>query len=163
MNEIEIYIHSPHGHEPKLVKINDDATVGELIKKLPPDVVLAAGNDLAIIVEDKEEVLLNERKLGECGIKHRHHVHCHSCRHINVFVSYNGTQKEKRFSPATLVKNVLKWALYAFELKGVDAESKVLRLSDGFELPSHSHIGSFAKSPSCELKLTLTPIVRVQG
>jgi hypothetical protein len=163
MNEIEIYIHSPFGQEPKLMRISDEATVGDLVKKLPPEVILAAGNDLAIIIEDQEEVLLPDRKLNECGIKHRHHLHCHSCRHINVFVSYNGVQKEKRFSPATMVKNVLRWALYTFGLKGVDAENKVLRLSDGVELPSDSHIGSFAKSPECELKLTLTPIVRVQG
>lgn len=163
MNEIEIYIHCPNGHEPRLLKISDQATVGELIKKLPPEVILAAGNDLAIIIEDQEEILHHDRKLCECGIKHRHHLHCHSCRHINVFVSYNGVQKEKRFSPATLVKNVLKWVLYAFELKGVDAENKVLRLSNEFELPNDSHIGSFAKPQECELKLNLTPIVRVQG
>jgi len=79
-------------------------------------------------------------------------------------VSYNGVQKENQFSPSTKIKAVLKWTLYAFDLRGADAEGKVLRLNEsGKELLSDAHIGSFAKHGECQVKLSLTPIVRVEG
>jgi hypothetical protein len=63
------------------------------------------------------------------------------------------------------VKRVLKWAVIEFQLKGADAENKVLRLAEPpeTELPNEAHIGSFAHAPKCGLRVCLVPPIRFQG
>jgi hypothetical protein len=164
VKEIELYVHSLGDADPKLIKIDEESTVEDLIKKVEGVAGLPSGVDYFILLESAEEILAGKRKLSECGIKHRHHLHCHSCRRIHVVVSYNGVQKEQQFAPSTKIRAVLKWALYAFELRGADAEGKVLRLADtGAELFADAHIGSFAEPHRCQVKLALTPLVRVEG
>ncbi len=164
MKELEIYVHSINGDDPKLIRIDEEKTVEEAIKTIKAELKLPPESEFFLFIEDEEKDLESHRKLIECGVKHRHHLHCHTCRRIHVIVSYNGVQKENQFSPSTKVRAILKWALYAFGLLGADAEGKVLRLSaTGQELLSDAHIGSFAKSSECQVKLALTPIVRVEG
>jgi hypothetical protein len=164
MKEIELYVHWFGDADPKLIKIEEEAIVDDLIKKIETATGMPPSAEYFVFVESTEEVLEGKRKLSECGIKHRHHLHCHTCRRIHVVVSYNGVQKEQQFAPSTKIKAVLKWALYAFELRGADAEGKVLRLSDsGTELLADAHIGSYAKPDSCRVNLALTPLIRVEG
>ncbi len=160
MKEIELYIHTADHHDPKLVKIDENATVEELLKQIAPDV----HSDIHLTIEGEEEPHDKLRKLGECGVKHRHHVHCHRCRKIAVTVFYNG-EETRSFAPATTIEKVLHWALSAFGLKGADALDKVLRLTDAPNdvLSESAHIGSFAKTHACEIRLNLTGKVEVNG
>jgi hypothetical protein len=162
VKEIELYIHSFGNADPSLVRIDEEATVEELTKKIESVAGLPSGVEHFVFIESTEEVVEGKRRLCDCGIKHRHHLHCHSCKRVHVIVSYNGAQKEHQFVPSTKIRAVLKWALYAFELRGADAEGKVLRLGDS-ELLGDAHIGSFAKPQACQVHLALTPIVRVEG
>jgi hypothetical protein len=159
MKEIELYIHTADHREPKLVKISEDATVEELLKRVAPE----AHGELSLFIENEHEARERHHRLCDCGAKHRHHVHCHRCREIAVTVSYNGDQSHN-FAPSTTIEKVLHWALDAFKLKGVDALDKVLRLTDAPNevLPESAHIGSLAKS-HCKVRLNLTGKVEVNG
>lgn len=160
MKEIELYVHTAESREPKLVKIEEDATVEELLTRIAPN----ANGDIHLSVEDEDEPHDRKRKLCECGVKHRHHVHCHRCQKVAVTVFYNGEQS-RSFAPSATIERVLKWALHAFELKGADALDKVLRLpgAPNEPLPESAHIGSFVKAHSCDVRLELTGKVEVNG
>ena len=160
MKEIELYIHTAEHHDPKLVKVDENATVEELLKRFAPE----GNGDIHLTTEGEEEPHDRHRKLSECGVKHRHHVHCHRCRKVAVTVFYNGEQSHS-FAPSATIEKVLQWALRTFGLKGADALDKVLRLSDAPNdvLPESAHIGSFVKAPACEVRLNLTGKVEVNG
>jgi hypothetical protein len=166
MKEIELYVHSGKGPEPEMVKVSTDASVEDLLEKIR-EAGLCEGpkEELHIFAEDFDEPLQHGKSVEHCGVKHRHHIHCHRCHRVQVEISYNGVDKTHAFPPSMKVKGVLKWAVDAFGLKGADAENKVLRLAEPpqTELLSDQHIGSFVHPPKCELKLCLVPRVRFQG
>jgi len=68
VKELEIYIHSLHGDDPKLIKIDEEKTVEELIKKIQIELNLPSENEFFILIEDEEIVLERHKKLSECGI-----------------------------------------------------------------------------------------------
>lgn len=166
MSEIELYVHSTKDAEPAIVRIETEALVENLLKKIL-ETGLCEGpvEELFVFVENEGEPLDRGHSMDRCGLRHRHHVHCHKCHRIRVAVIYNGVEKGDAFPPSAKVKRVLKWAIDAFQLKGADAENKVLRLAEPpqTELPNESHIGSFAHPGKCELKVCLVPPVRFQG
>lgn len=166
MNEIELYVHSPKGGEPAMVRIGTEASVEDLLKKIhEAGICDGPSEELHIFAEDAEEPMNRGHSIEHCGVKHRHHVHCHKCHRIQVAALYNGVEKSLSFPPSTKVKRVLKWAVNEFGLKGADAENKVLRLAEPpeTELPNETHIGSFAYPPKCGLKVCLVPPIRFQG
>jgi hypothetical protein len=126
---------------------------------------LTVDEETTIFVEDSEEALAGDARLKDHGVKNKHHLHCHRCRTVELAVTFNGQVKTRKFSPSQKVKRVLKWAVGAFELHGVDAENKELRVGGvgGTILQSQQHIGSFVSAPQCRLDLYLTAIVEVQG
>jgi hypothetical protein len=160
MKEIELYIHTAEHRDPKLVKIDEDATVEDLLKRVAPE----SNRDIYLTIEGEEQPHERHRKLCECGIKHRDHIDCHRCRKIAVAVFYNGEQN-RSFSPSATIEKVMHWALRAFALTGADALDKVLRILDAPNevLPESAHIGSFVKSHACEVRLNLTGKVEVNG
>jgi hypothetical protein len=166
MNEIELYVHTTKDAEPTIIRIAPDSLVTDLLKKIhEAGIHEGLPEELHLFAEDEGEPLRKDQSVENCGLKHRRHVHCHKCHRIQVAVAYNGMEKANGFPPSVKVRLVLKWAIEAYQLKGADAEGKVLRLMDGsqIELPSDAHIGSFAHSPKCELKVCLVPMVRFQG
>jgi len=160
MKEIELYIHTAEHRDPKLVKIDEDATVEDLLKRIAPE----ANGDIYLTIEGEEKPHERHRKLRECGIKHRDHIDCHQCREVAVAVFYNGEQNHS-FAPSATIEKVLHWALGAFGLTGAAALDKVLRLPDAPNevLPESAHIGSFVKPHACEVRLNLTGKVEVNG
>ena len=162
--EIEIYLHGAGTTDEKIIKVPEDATVRDVL-----DAAKHAGlhvdADTILLVEDAEEELRHDACLCDHGVKHKHHLHCHRCRAVEVAVTFNGRTKSHKFPPSRKVKGVLKWAVAAFELHGVDAENKELRIGGdtGTILQSQQHIGSFVHAPKCHLDLYLTAIVEVQG
>lgn len=166
MKDIELYVHSGKDTEPALLTIGAHTLVGDLVKKIhDAGHCDGAVEEAMLFLEDQDEPLAKDRSVEQSGMKNRHHVHCHKCHRVRVVVRYNGVDKTEAFPPSAKVKRVLKWALDEFQLKGADAENKVLRLSDPpqTELTNDAHIGSFVSSPRCELNLCLVPPVRFQG
>ena len=166
MKQIEVYVHTHEGVEPKLVRVSEDSTVKQLL-----EAVAACGGfegkaneEILVFLEDSDEPVEHHRHIGECEIRHRHHVHCHHCHRIKVSVFYNA-EKHESFPPSAKVERVLKWAIEAFKLTPADAADKILVLKSDpkEELPFDAHIGSFAKPQQCTVDLCLTAPIEVQG
>ena len=162
--EIEIYLHAAGTTEEKIIKVPEDATVRDVLDAAKK-AGLSVDADTLVLVEDAQDEVPHEARLRDHGIKHKHHVHCHRCRAVEIAVTFNGQIRSRMFSPSRKVKGVLKWAVEAFELHGVDAENKELRIGgeNGTILQSQQHIGSFVDAPQCHIDLYLTAIVEVQG
>jgi hypothetical protein len=163
---IELYVHTQDGADPKLVKASEESSITELL-----EIIATAGGlggkvdeEILVFTEDCDEPVERHRKLSECEIRHRHHIHCHRCRKVKVSVFYN-EEKQETFAPATTVKRVLKWAIKAFKLSPADAADKILVLkgNSNEELPLDAHIGSFAQPHHCSVELCLTAPIEVQG
>lgn len=166
MKIIEVYVHTLKGVDPKLIKVGEDATVKQLLETIAEGGDGDAGpdGDVRLFLEDCDEPVESHRKLSECEIRHRHHVHCHRCHRVKVSVFYNG-EKHESFPPSATVKRVLKWAIKAFKLTPADAADMFLapKGNANDELPLDAHIGSFAKPNECTVDLCLTAPVEVNG
>ena len=166
MKNIELYVHTHDGVDPKLVQASEESTITELLEIIVTAGGLGGKVEEAILVftEDCDEPVEHHRKLSQCEIRHRHHIHCHRCRKVQVSVFYNGEHHET-FGPATTIKRVLKWAVKAFKLSQVDATDKILVLKGrgNEELPLDAHIGSYTQPHLCSVELCLTAPVEVQG
>lgn len=159
-----IYLHGEGTRESKTIEIPAHATVEEIIviyrQQFPHSGAL---EEILLFVEDEDEPKHHHQHHGDVGIHHRRHVHCHRCHHIEVIVFYNGDDKTFRLAPSQTVKTVFQKAIYAFGIKESDAGDYVLKTEDGVTLKPSDHIGSFAKHPHCQVKLSLTPIQPVNG
>jgi hypothetical protein len=165
MSVIQLYVHSRKDAEPSLIEVEEEILVSELVTKIiEAGFCDGAPEEVLIFVEDGVDPIDHGHHAKDHGIHHRHHVHCHKCRQIRVGVVYNGVEKDTTFSPATKVKRVLKWAVDAFGLKGVDVENKVLMLpGTKTELSNDAHLGSYVQAPECGVKLFLVAPIRFQG
>jgi hypothetical protein len=166
MSEIDLYVHSANDPEPRLMKVEEEILVAELVCKIVEAGVSAGSHEeIFIFVENETEPLSREHSARHCGLKHRHHIHSHKCHRIQVGVTYNGVEKTEAFAPSTKVRQLLKWSVDAFKLKGADAENKILRLATPpeAELSNDAHVGSYANAPGCGVKLCLLAPIRFQG
>lgn len=93
MANIELFIHTEEGAEPKLIKIASDATVAELVKEIQAagGVHCERGEEIILRVEEKDIVCRKEHKLHDHGIKHGHHLRCH---HHEVIIFVNTREKK---------------------------------------------------------------------
>ena len=167
MKKIELFIHVAHCPDPKLMPIGEAASAGDLIEELRRGGLVQQenGQEVHLFLDNHDEPLERDHRLCDRGVGHRHLLHCHSCRRIEVKVHYNGVTKERNFSPSSRISRVLKWAAGAFGLTGADAQGLELRLhSDpNNPLPPDSHIGCYTHRGRCALDLCLVPKVRVEG
>jgi hypothetical protein len=159
---IDIYVHTVDGADPKLVKASEESTIKQLIKQVTGEG--ADDGSFLLFIEDGEDAVQKHQTLAESEIRHRHHVHIHKCKKVQVSVFYNG-QKQETFPPSAKVKRVLKWAVKAFGLSPVEATDKFLALNSdkNAELPMDAHIGSFTADGECSINLCLVAPVEVQG
>jgi len=87
MNEIELYVHSPKGGEPTMIKIGAGASVEDLLKKIhEAGLTEGPSEELHIFPEEEGEPCKREHTIEQCGLKHRDHVHCHKCHRVRVEV-----------------------------------------------------------------------------
>jgi hypothetical protein len=166
MSEIDLYVHSAKEVEPRLIRVEDDLLMGELAAKaINEGIHGASSEEIFIFLENEPEPLSKEASAKNCGVGHRSHIHCHKCHRIQVGVNYNGIEKTHAFPPSVMVRRVLKWSIETFNLKGADAEHKILRLASppNTELSNDAHIGSYVQAPVCSVSLCLVPPVRFEG
>ena len=165
MKDLEIYIHAENCREKKLVKIPADATIDDIIKKYHHDFNISETGEetVEVFIENKDSPHNKEHKADHCGIKHRHHIHCHRCHDVKTQVEYNGKTKHIKFPPSATGENVLKQSAEAFDINEIDAAKLVLELEDETVIESTDHLGSFVQFPHCSIKLFLRPNKQVQG
>jgi len=163
---IELFLQGEGIAEILLVRVPHDCTVRELIEKAKAEAknLQHDGGEMALLLEDSDEEINPDARLNEASIKHRHRIHCHRCRRIEVTVNFNGQSQARKFSPARTIGRVKHWADDQFGLKGVDATEHALQLCGKDIRPDEDvHIGALVRYPDCKLCFDLVPKKRVEG
>ena len=74
------------------------------------------------------------------------HVHCYSCRHVDVEVNFGGGTERRRFSPATTIDVATRWACRKFRLDEAAAAEYILRFCDASTQPRiDKYLGELAQ------------------
>jgi hypothetical protein len=96
---------------------------------------------------------------------HRHkHVHCHTCRHVTVKAHYGKDEITRRFSPATTVETVTRWARRKFRLDAAAAANYVLQICDSKKQPgTHLHLSQLVERSTCAICFDLVDEVTPKG
>lgn len=175
--ELEMFVHA-QGAKP-IVAV---AARGETLREVLVRVGVLGGeqHDILVFVGESEEAL-NEADDIEDGadqhapvdvsltidvldLKRHRHVHVHRCRHVAVEVNFGGQTKRRRFSPATTIAVVTKWARKKFHLDPAAAAEYVLRRCNSTEQPRpDKYLGELVHAPACSICFDLVKEVTPQG
>lgn len=163
---IEIFLQGEGIPEIQIVRVPHNGTVRDLIAAATSGGLRLGGRaeEIIVLIEDSDHELELDVRLTDAGIGHRHRIHCHRCRHVEVSVNFNGASKSHPFPPSTTVAKVKRWADDKFGLKGVDATEHALQICGTNKRPDEdTHIGSLVEHPNCKLCFDLVPKKRVEG
>ena len=175
--ELELFIHS-QGAKPKIAVAHSHETLKEVLVR--EEIIREGQDDVFIFVGEWEEALTEADAIEDGEDRHdpvdvlltvevlelhRHrHVHVHKCRRVRVGVNFNGQTKRHRFSPATTVAVVTRWARKKFKLDGAAGAEYVLRICNSEKQPRPGeHLGELVSAPACELCFDLVKEITPQG
>lgn len=120
---------------------------------------------ILLFLEDSDEPA-NEAQLlkehaGPSGIK----IHVHRCRHIEVSVTFNCKTVNRKFTPATTVARVKRWAAEKeFNMSAAEASEHVLQITGTHDRPAPgTHLGAIQHCKTCRIAFDLVPDERVNG
>lgn len=145
------------------ISVSDDATVEVVIARLKEKHGWS-GDDWFLFVEDEDSELDLAVILREHQIKHRHRVHVHRCKHIQVTVTYNNESKQHAVSPSTTVGKIKEYFIKLFTIDPVEAPKFALWYGEPAQIAGdEDHIGKFASHNGCSVSMDLAPKTRPQG
>jgi hypothetical protein len=154
---MRIYVHTANAEDPKILAVEAESTVAELLKTV--------GGEL-MWLEDADDEIDQSVTLAAAGVTELGHVHIGHCKKIEVSVRFGGETKTRSFSPSARIRRVAKWAMgpSGFDLSEAEAEKHVLELpGSDHRVPDRTHVGSIADATTCSLVLDLQPKVRHEG
>jgi hypothetical protein len=155
---MNIYIHGENNKDAKSIDVPENSTNEEILlvyKEKFGNLIMQ--EEILVFVEDEQEHHEHHRH------HHNTHIHCHRCKHITVSISYNTGIKAFHVAPSATGKKLLEKAANAFSILPIDAADLLLRLSDGKDIESTDHIGSFVSYPNCAIAISLVPNPQVKG
>jgi hypothetical protein len=176
-DEIDLYFHG-EGAKPRVIRGAPHETLREVLLRW--EVIDQVGDETYIFIGECEEAL-DEPLEVEDGADthapvdidltlevlelHRHrHVHHHRCRHVKVEVNFGGEAIHHRFSPATTIEVVTRWARRKFKLEGAAGDEYVLQICGTKTQPrSDEHLSQLVKFPDCDLCFNLVKEITPQG
>ncbi len=130
------------------------------------------GEEAFVFVDDADEPLALEVVVDEAH-PHRRRHHVHRRREVEVIVNYGGGRAYARFSPATRVERVLRWAVAQFpEIDATLASELELKVADDGsgvpedqrpELPVADNVGQHVPHGEGRIELDLTRGVIANG
>jgi hypothetical protein len=163
-----IYVQSEHFSDIKLVEIDDHATIETL--KTAVLALLPAGIDpigLMLLVEDDDAVEAADAHathVKHLAKEHGIRVHLHRCIHVEVQVRFGAEEVQHKFSPATTVGKVRKWAGHKLGMQPGDIAEHVLQIVGTTDQPDVDiHIGTMTKCPACSVTFDMVPAHRING
>jgi hypothetical protein len=177
-DEIELFLHA-HEAKPKVAVASFGDTLREVLLRV--EIIRDHPDDLFVFIGECEEALREpddvedgtddhapvdiDLTVGFLEIHRHRHVHCHHCRHIAVEVNFGGAVKRHRFSPATTIGVVTRWARKKFpNLDAAAAAEYVLQLCNSAEQPrSDEHLGELVHAPVCSICFDLVKEITPQG
>jgi len=146
MKLLEINVYSSNSVDPRLIKIAEDATIEQLLKEAQAAgaAIGEPGEEIVLLVEDKEVVCRRHQKIHECGIKHGHRLHCHP-HEVVIIVNTREKKwdKRKEISYEEVVK--LAFGNYSTDPRII----YTVKYSRG---PVHNREGSLVKNQSVKVK-----------
>ena len=153
MESIQLLVSVPGQAAPILVTVPQGARVVEVIEIVrgQGEAGLRDAEEVFLFLANADEALGAERRLDECGVGHRHHVHAHHCRAVEVTVAFGGVQKSRPFAPSAHMGKIKDWAVEAFAAPTETADYAMgeaqKRLDDDTRLLTLAH--------HCHLRLEL--------
>ena len=153
MESIQLLVSVPGQAEPILMTVPQGARIVEVIEIVrgQGEAGLHDAEEVFLFLADQDEALGAEKRLDECGGGHRHHVHAHHCRAVEVNVAFGDVQKSRLFAPSARVGKVKDWAVEAF---AAPTETADYSLGEGQKrLDDDTHL--CALTHHCHLRLDL--------
>jgi hypothetical protein len=155
--EMELYVHNKESDEPKLVVIEEEVRLEEIVVEHGEPVAGAW-------LEDADEELDIKLTIRELEIVEHSHIHLNTCKRIHVTVRQD-TAKENGFPPSATIARVYEWASGhdGFNLPPAERVKHTLVISGTTTEPDKAaHVGSFANS-ECGVSFDLVPKERFEG
>jgi hypothetical protein len=164
-NKIELFIQGEGVREVTLVRVPHDGIVRDILKSVSEQCGIEAREEnINVLIEDNDDEIPLDATLKEAGIRHRHRVHLHRCRRVEVSVNFKSVTKPQSFSTGTTIAKIKRWADDVFGLKGIDATEHALQICGTNERPDLDvHVGSIVQYPQCQICFDLVPKKRVEG
>lgn len=172
--KVELFVHC-HSAKPKKLSADSNECLRDVMAKAG---VVAAG-DLIFVGEwaealkepddvddgdDSHEPIDAGLTLEQLKIRGHDHIHCHKCRRVAVEVNYGPHTKRHKFSPATTVEVVTKWAKKKFKLDDAAAADLILQKCGTTERPRpNQHLGEIVEAGNCMICFDLVKEVTPQG
>ena len=152
---MQIYVFRTGKEEPDELTGVESDSLGSLIVTTADEVLWAD--------DGRDSPLDPSTKLGELGPGRS--VLCGRCRQVAVEVRYNGRTANRHFSPGTLTRRVLAWAIHdpIFEISDPQIGDYGFKVSGREAFPNlEDPIGRFAQE-DCQIMLDLRPSEKFQG
>jgi hypothetical protein len=156
---MKVYVHREAQADADVIEVSADALLGEVVGA-------EDGPDVAVLLEDSEDVLDLALRIDEAGVENRGHVFVGARQRIRVEVMYNGETRERDFSSSARVQRVFRWASgnRGFDLSKADAAEHTLALCSTGEVPAGDvHLGSLDADTPGRVCFTLIPKHRFEG
>lgn len=162
MPHIEFFIQFEGTPRVELARFPEDIDVAG-VRAWAVALGLAHLAEALVFAEEIEEALEEGRPLRDQGVGHKHRIHLHRCRKIEVALHFVDKTKHHVFRPAVTVKRVKHWFVDAIGMSPVDATEHVLQITGTTDRPSpDTHIGSLV-GDHCKVEFSLVPIKRIEG
>lgn len=115
-----------------------------------------------VFYEGSDEPLENNCEL-ECD-GDAVYLHVSRCLRIDVTVNFNGQHFERKFSPATTIARLKRWATKQAGISKEDAAEYALQISGTDERPdAETHLGALLDCSTCNIEFDLVPTDRING
>ncbi len=173
-DKIELFLHS-HGEKPKKVGAGRDERLIDVLTRAginAADVLVFVGEWTEALKEevnvedgnDSHEPVDPTQTIERLKIRGHDHVHCHKCHRVAVEVNYGAGTKRHKFSPATTIEVVTKWAKTKFRLDDAAAADLVLQKCGTNDRPRpNQHLGELVEAGNCKICFDLVKEVTPQG
>lgn len=159
--EIDVFVQA-EGCEPGLVRLPEGSTLLVLAEELRRRGRVI--DETVVFFEEDGEVEILEVHREEFQLKHRHRIHHHRCRQVQVSVQFNGTTLSHTFRPGATIAKVKGYFVSKLGMTPVDAAEQALQIQGTTIWPDEdTHVGTLTNGSTCSVAFNLMPKHRVHG
>jgi len=164
MSKIQLFLQFEGGRRLELVEVSSDASVSDVIQAaIKAGLSLEHAKEAHVFGPEDDAPLKPDVLLEKQGIRHKHRVHVHRCRNVEVKLHFNECTEVLEFPPSATVDRVKKRFVKVIGMSPVDASEHVLQLCGSTDRPeSDTQIGTLVCG-CCHVCFDLVPIKRVEG
>ncbi len=161
MSEIKLILSGENSKEPRVILIDEDAPIREIIIK--ESCIQGAKEEEIVILLEDDATPCDPTHPIKHHFRHHDHIHCHRCGEVTVDFSYNNKVKSAKVPPSATGAKLIGLLPNLFGISEKDADGLRLEVSPEVFLAKTDHIGRFVSYPHCQISISLVPNVKVQG